>query len=1154
MGLGVWLGMQGGGGALKGSSGFNVGVQCRRVEAFCGEKMKMMGSGPPEATLQGIAGLLAGTLSGDRATRESSQSGLEALRTADAGLAVALLAVVQGVQGEADAAAQGVACAGATYLKNMVKAGWEELPDANLGIQLRASLLDVLATCRCEPAVKPLLEAFRIVARHDFCKRRQWPELVDWLVAAMHRSDLMGGSDELSTLRVLKMVHKALLPFQYPQAGFDPKEPPAELEALVGSLVVPCHPVFHSIVAEGPGAGSNPEAREELLHLVTKCLFRAARSYMPRALLDVLGAWTEDLLVLLRQAADLHVSDDAQVVRAKTVKRVLKTLVSLTTLHKKHADAAFGPVAEAAVSILQHGAKRAKEGDAVEDKEEGEEEAHVAANDKIQCAAFELVARMLQGGTGYRLFKDHLGMLVADAVFPRLQMSRTDLTLWEEDEEEYVRLNLWSDLADDAQGGQDLSATESTARLGALSLLKAIAETREASVSMKRVSNKRGKGKAASAKDKFSAGEQVVVKFLAGFPCPGPHVADAKLRQEAVKNYYGVLFGYSAAQPFLSTLPAADQAKIMKDRILPVFDAAKQCIASVEESEAQQWVLLLANACWTVGEFAAPEWNDRVVSAAYGHLMSALGAADACEISWKPVRSSAAGAMKALLEAVCPPADAGPLFACILSALVARGEDGDQYEMGTLLYLFASAIENCTHESVQKHAAEIASTVSTLAYTSLLVWDEEGRSFDVLPACQPAFTCLASLCELFYSDASGNQELATAIGTPVAKLLAPLLGSATVDASLLHEISIILRYLWQTCDVAKGGFIAEGVTAASLALGWSNALRIWDPEEAEHEAFDTLTELVALHRKGTDVLYGGSSIANNAAEFLGLCVETLNAGGQMKALHRGCDVLAAAPWPSPEICGVAARLAGAAAFRLQILMHEGEEAEGNHEVMKALSVTICLCLAHAPEETAASLSASGGGVSDLLDALSAVLEREEGTVDEGEGRAVALGVARYLEAYASSTASPALAQSFMDPQQMAALLCCGLSAAVASVKAADNEEEEMDEGDDSEDGDDEEDEDEEEMDDEEETEDQYLRRMAEVSRAIAEGDYDDEDSDDSGMLEEWATELGALGDAVAERTVLKQLLKGAQWQFSNEARNAVAQFEALPDQQLQSTQ
>jgi len=742
-----------------------------------GVGVKMMGGGAAATTLEGIAGLLAGTLSGDRATREGSQGRLEALRAADPGLAVALLAVVQGAGAEAAGAAQaqghaqadpasraqaaGVAAAGATYLKNMVKAGWKELPDANLGIQLRAALLDVLATCPSEAAVRPLLEAFRIVASTDFCERGAWPELVDWLVAAVHRSDLMGGGGEtgaaagpvVSTLRVLRIVHAALLPFQFGAPGRDAGgQCPEELEALVARLLVPCRPVFSAVVAEGPGAGANPEAREELLHIVTKSFYRATRKYMPPAILGTLGLWAQDLLALLRQAADFHVQDDAQIARAKTVKRVLKVVQSLTTVHRKHAEAIYQPAAEATVAVLLAGARRrraslllkadplsgagASAGD-VEDEGEGEgegededeDDAHVMANAKIQCTAFELVARMLQGGTGYRLFKDHLGMLVSDAVFPQLQLSKADLRLWEEDEEEYVRSNLWSDLADDA-GPADLASDESTARAGALSLMRAIAQAREgassgAAAARKGGGRKRGKGGAgAGAKDKFSAGEQIVVKFLAGFPCPGPHVADPAAREEALGNYYGVIFGYVSAQPFLASLPPADQAKVLKDRIFPVFDAAAQGVAAHEagavgEREAQKWVLLLASACWAVGEFAAPGWNERLSAAAYGHLMRALGASDSCGLSWKPVRASAAGALKALLEAGCAPPDVGALFACILAALVARGESGDMYEVGTLLYLFATAIEH-GGESVVAHAPEIASTVAGLAYTASL--------------------------------------------------------------------------------------------------------------------------------------------------------------------------------------------------------------------------------------------------------------------------------------------------------------------------------------------------------------------------------------------------------------------------------------------------
>jgi hypothetical protein len=66
--------------------------------------------------------------------------------------------------------------------------------------------------------------------------------------------------------------------------------------------------------------------------------------------------------------------------------------------------------------------------------------------ERILSLSFDLVSNILETGPGWRLMAPHFSRLLECAIFPALKMKEKDIVLWEEDEEEYLRKNLPSDL------------------------------------------------------------------------------------------------------------------------------------------------------------------------------------------------------------------------------------------------------------------------------------------------------------------------------------------------------------------------------------------------------------------------------------------------------------------------------------------------------------------------------------------------------------------------------------------------------------------------------------------------------------------------------------------------------------------------------------
>ena len=64
------------------------------------------------------------------------------------------------------------------------------------------------------------------------------------------------------------------------------------------------------------------------------------------------------------------------------------------------------------------------------------------APDRISALRFEFIGRLVTNGVHQKLVLPHISTLMDKAVFPALQLSSPDVTMWFEDEEEYLSRNL----------------------------------------------------------------------------------------------------------------------------------------------------------------------------------------------------------------------------------------------------------------------------------------------------------------------------------------------------------------------------------------------------------------------------------------------------------------------------------------------------------------------------------------------------------------------------------------------------------------------------------------------------------------------------------------------------------------------------------------
>jgi hypothetical protein len=152
---------------------------------------------------------------------------------------------------------------------------------------------------------------------------------------------------------------------------------------------------------------------------------------MPPSLLLCLAPWIQDLMVLLDTIVlEKTVDSPDEEPRLKIWKRSLQICCNFVSRHRKHMDKYLPAISSAALKIVIH-SLNAKD--------------H-PMQERILSLSFDLVSNILETGPGWRLMAPHFSRLLECAIFPALKMKEKDIVLWEEDEEEYLRKNLPSDL------------------------------------------------------------------------------------------------------------------------------------------------------------------------------------------------------------------------------------------------------------------------------------------------------------------------------------------------------------------------------------------------------------------------------------------------------------------------------------------------------------------------------------------------------------------------------------------------------------------------------------------------------------------------------------------------------------------------------------
>ncbi|CAM6082528.1 unnamed protein product [Calypogeia fissa] len=726
---------------------------------------------------------------------------------------------------------KGQRVAAATYLKNFLRNHWTEedaLP-AEERLEFRNQLVEVLL--RVDGIVLKLLaEAFRLVAVSDFARKTAWPELVPALRTAIQNSDLVNGAAgaaELKTLNVLIAVQTITKPFQYFMDPTVAREPvPEQLELIGKELLAPLHGIFHHLVQQVAASKDEATAQHDnILLVLCKSFHLAIKSHMPTTLLPYLGQWFQDIMVLLQMVVlEKKLDEPEQLWRLKTWKRALQICCNLITRHRKHVDKYLPAMSHMALKIAGQGI--------IKDLHPMQE--------RIVSLGFDVISNILETGPGWRLMAPHFSNLLESAIFPALRLTEKDIAEWEEDEDEYLRKNLPSDL-DEASGWKDDLLIPRQSAINLLGLIATSKGPPTSAAAKKVAAMKRKKGGKGRGKDgQGTAGDLLVVPFLSQFPLP---TAEAPSSSEVVINYYGVLMAYGGLAQFLKTQSADKVTFLLQTRVFPLYTMGTPS------------PYVLASANWLLGELATclpEELNEDI----YNALLKALLAPNIGDVSWRPVRASAAGAVSTLLQEEYKPVQWLPL----LQASVAGARMEEEGEATIALQLLANVAE-AGEDHVAPHVPAITAAVQ----------GEISRHIPPHPEPWPqmvelGFSAVASLAQTWDSaEPEEDEDGGKALGNwkagciTVASTFAELLqrawlptsidGSVVVAApppSCLNDASVLLAaVLRYTPDSAVGARLK----VEPLLQVWANLISEWNAweEEEDESVFEAIEEAVLLH-------------------------------------------------------------------------------------------------------------------------------------------------------------------------------------------------------------------------------------------------------------------------------------------------------------------
>ncbi|XP_044500110.1 importin beta-like SAD2 homolog isoform X2 [Mangifera indica] len=771
-----------------------------------------------------VAQLLNDTLSGDVIVVRSATDTLDRLSLFPR-FPFTLLSITTGGQN------QGQKMAAASYLKNFTRRNIESnVSFSNISKEFKDQLMQALL--EAEPAVlKVLIEAFRIIISVEFKKQNSWPELVPDLRTAIQNSNLInnGANCRWNTVNALIVLHALVRPFQYFLNPKLAKEPvPPQLEFIAKEIIVPMLALFPCFIEKVFAARGRTELEsEKILLIVCKCIYCSVKSYMPSALAPHVPSFCQNLIAILGSLSfdgSLSLGDD-YLLRMKTGKRSLLIFCSLVTRHRKYSDKLMPDITNCVLQIVKYSTNISKLD---------------FPQERIISLAFDVISHVLETGPGWRLVSPHFSFLLDNAIFPALVLNEKDISEWEEDADEYIRKNLPSELEEVSGWREDLF----TARKSAINLLGVISmskgpPTGPCTNGSSALSKRKKSEKSRRNNQHRSMGELLVLPYLSKFPVPcDVNASDSRI----LNDYYAVLMAYGGLQDFLREQKPEFTTNLIRNRVLPLY-AMSMCPP-----------YLVASANWVLGELGSCLPED-MSAGVYSSLLKALAMPDKEEVSFYPVRVSAAGAIVGLLENDYPPPEWYPL----LQVLV--GRIGIEDEENSILFELLSSVVGAANENVVDHIPFIVSSlvgaISKHIHPNSEPWPQVvERGFAALALMAQSWE--NSMPEEVEQDKSSEKWKSgqAAIAKSLSVLLQhawlsclhPLEGEVSTPLSCIDDSSTLLRSIM--LSVSRSNAIVE-LKLSELLLVWADMIADWHAwEETEDlSIFDCIKEVVSLHSK-----------------------------------------------------------------------------------------------------------------------------------------------------------------------------------------------------------------------------------------------------------------------------------------------------------------
>ncbi|XP_022958879.1 importin beta-like SAD2 homolog isoform X1 [Cucurbita moschata] len=784
-----------------------------------------------------IAQILSETLSNDPQVIHGATESLDRL-SSHPELPSALLCIANAVHpfhvGSHD---QGQKIAAAAYLKNLSRRNTEgEFPCSKVSKGFKDELLRALF--QAEPKVlKVLVEVFHSIVVNEFVKQSSWPELVSDLCSAIQNSNLFnnGAKCQWNAINTLSVLCTTCRPFQYFLNPKDSNEPvPPQLELLANTIIVPLLAVFHRLVEQ---ALSNHDGREveidKILSILCKCVYFSVRSHMPSSLVPLLPSFCHDLISILDSIKfEAAVSPEyGNVSRLKTAKRSLLIFCVFVTRHRKHTDKLMSHIIKCVLNIVNY-SKNAHKLDFL--------------SERIISLGFDVISHVLETGRGWRLVSPHFSTLIHSGIFPSLIMNEKDVSEWEDDPDEYLRKNLPSDLEEVSGWREDLY----TARKSAINLLGVIALSKGpptvTHMNGSSASSKRKKGSKRTNNQCATMGELVVLPFLSKYPIP----SDANASQTSIVNsYYGVLIAYGGLLDFLREQQPGYVTFLIRTRVLPLY-AVSTCLP-----------YLVASANWVLGELASclPE---EVCAEIYSSLVKALSMPDKEEVSFYPVRVSAAGAIAKLLENDYLPPEWLPLLQVVIGGI---GQDDEE---NSILFQLLSSIVEAGNENVAIHIPHaVLSLVGAISksippnlepwpqvvergFAALSVMAQSWENF-ILEKTEQDASCERSTSEQATISRSFSSLLQQAWLAPMYSLLSQEMDEdqeLLPPPSCIDHSSRLLQFIM--VSVTGSNTISE-LKVSELVSVWADLIADWHSweESEDFSVFNCIMEVVRLNNK-----------------------------------------------------------------------------------------------------------------------------------------------------------------------------------------------------------------------------------------------------------------------------------------------------------------